>query len=239
MNPNENTDQSAIVIWVTALEGASFESYRNDPTAGAEIRLPLAPAALADALSREATREGVEPKLLRLCAWKYLGRFAPFEWIPLGEDYTFEEANLLAAAVMLNPEIDCGVLFEYCDLREIYDPIEYLNVALQYDAIPYRKWSSPLNLKEIGMDFLTPHEACTLQLGWELAGKDDSRNRADMSVDELIELGENKAEERELVVWRYGYMDPYAGKIDTEKISKEQINAILFSQYQRLSELTI
>ena len=45
MSSNENTNQSAIVIWVTALEGACFETYRNDPTAGAEIRLPLAPAA--------------------------------------------------------------------------------------------------------------------------------------------------------------------------------------------------
>ncbi|WP_147351869.1 hypothetical protein [Collinsella sp. AF38-3AC] len=228
MSPNENTDQSAIVIWVTALEGASFETYRNDPTAGAEIRLPLAPAALADALTREATREGVELKLLRLCAWKYLGRFAPFEWIPLGEDYTFEEANLLAAAVMHNPEIDCGVLFEYCDLREVYDPIEYLNVALQYDALPYRKWSSPLDLKEIGMDFLSTNEVCDLQLGWELAGKDTARDRNDMSVEELIELGEAEAENRDLVVWRYGYMDPYEGKIDTAKYSKEQILTILF-----------
>ncbi|RHL25427.1 hypothetical protein DW029_03055 [Collinsella sp. AF38-3AC] len=213
---------------MTALEGASFETYRNDPTAGAEIRLPLAPAALADALTREATREGVELKLLRLCAWKYLGRFAPFEWIPLGEDYTFEEANLLAAAVMHNPEIDCGVLFEYCDLREVYDPIEYLNVALQYDALPYRKWSSPLDLKEIGMDFLSTNEVCDLQLGWELAGKDTARDRNDMSVEELIELGEAEAENRDLVVWRYGYMDPYEGKIDTAKYSKEQILTILF-----------
>ena len=31
MNLNENTDESAIVIWVTALEGASFETYRNAP----------------------------------------------------------------------------------------------------------------------------------------------------------------------------------------------------------------
>ena len=180
MKPNENNDESAIVIWVTALEGASFETYRNDPTAGAEIRLPLAPAALAD-------------------------------------------------AVMHNPEIDCGVLFEYCDLREIYDPIEYLNVALQYDALPYRKWTSPLDLKEIGMDFLTPHDACDLQLGWELAGKDTERDRNDMSVEELIELGEDEAENRDLVVWRYGYMDPYEGGINTVKYSKEEIVEALFS----------
>lgn len=56
MKLNENTDESAIVIWVTSLEGASFETYRNDPSAGAEIRLPLTPAALADELAREAER---------------------------------------------------------------------------------------------------------------------------------------------------------------------------------------
>lgn len=223
MEPNEKTDQSAIVIWVTALEGASFETYRNDPSAGAEIHLPLAPTALTDALAREAGREGVEPESLRLCAWKYLGRFAPFEWIPLGEDYTFEEANLLAAVVMHNPEIDCDVLFQYCDLREIYDPIEGLNVALQYDALPYRKWTSPLDLGEIGMDDLGLHEKCDLQLGWELAGKDDSRNRADMSVEELIDFGETEAEERDLEVWLHGYMDPYEGEIDTARYSKEHI----------------
>ena len=229
MKQNENTDESAIVIWVTAAEGASFETYRNDPSVGAEIHLPLEPAALADALASEAGREGVETESLRLRAWKYIGRFAPFEWLPLGEAYTIEEANLLAAAVMNHPEIDCDVLFQYCDLREVYDPIEVLNVILQYGSIPYRKWSSPLDLGEIGMDDLSLHEKCALQLGWELAGKDDSRSRADMSVEELIELGESKAEDRELEIWLHGYMDPYEGEIDTGKYSKEQIIKMLFS----------
>lgn len=223
MKLNENTDESAIVIWMTALEGASFETYRNDPSVGAEIRLPLVPAALSDELAREAKREGAEPKALRLCAWKYLGRFAPFEWLPLGEDYTFEEANLLAAVVMHNPEIDCDVLFQYCDLREIYNPIEVFNVAFQYDAVPYRKWSSPLDLGEIGMKDLSLHEKCALQLGWELAGNDATRDRADMSVEELIDFGESEAENRDLVVWLYGYMDPYEGEIDTARYSKEHI----------------
>lgn len=95
--------------------------------------------------------------------------------------------------------------------------------ALQYDALPYRKWSNPLDLKEIGMDDLSLHEKCALQLGWELAGKDDSRDRADMSVDELIDFGENEAENRDLVVWLHGYMDPYEGEIDTARYSKEHI----------------
>ena len=229
MKQNENIEESAIVIWVTALEGASFETYRNDPSVGAEIRLPLVPAALAYALAREAGREGVEPESLRLRAWKYLGRFAPFEWLPLGESYTIEEANLLAAAVMYNPGIDCDVLFQYCDLREIYDPLEVLNVAFQYDAVPYRKWSSPLGLKEIGMDDLSLHEKCSLQLGWELAGKDNSRDRADMSVEELIDFGETEDEDRDLVVWLNGYMDPYEGEIDTTRYSKEEIVERVFS----------
>lgn len=229
MKQNENTDESAIVIWVTAAEGASFETYRNDPSVGAEIHLPLEPAALADALASEAGREGVETESLRLRAWEYIGRFVPFEWLPLGEAYTIEEANLLAAAVMNNPEIDCDVLFQYCDPREVYDPIEVLNVILQYGSIPYRKWSSPLDLGEIGMDDLSLHEKCALQLGWELAGKDAKRDRADMSVEELIELGESKAEDRELEIWLHGYMDPYEGEIDTGKYSKEQIIKMLFS----------
>ena len=193
------------------------------------FRLPLTPAALADKLAREAGREGVKSESLRLHAWKYLGRFAPFEWLPLGETYTIEEANLLAAVVMHNPEIDCDVLFQYCDLREIYDPIEVFNVALQYDAIPYRKWSSPLDLREIGMDDLGVHEKCTLQLGWELAGKDDSRDRVDMSVEELIDFGETEAEERELEVWLHGYMDPYEGEIDTARYSMAEIVSKLLS----------
>lgn len=230
MELNENTDESAIVIWVTAAEGASFETYRNDPSVGAEISLPLAPAELADELAREAECEGVEPESLRLCGWKYLGRFAPFEWLPLGETYTIEEANLLAATIMHDPEIDCDVLFQYCDLREIYDPIEVFNVALQYESIPYRKWSSPLDLKEMGMDILDLHEKCSLQLGWELAGKDATRDRTDMSVDELIGLGEGEAEDRELVVWLNGYMDPYEGEIDASRYSKEDIIEMVFSE---------
>lgn len=159
---------------------------------------------------------------------KYLGRFVPFEWLPLNEIGTAEDANLLAAAVMRDPDIDCDVLFQYCDLREIFEPLGYINVALQYDALPYRKWTSPLDLKEIGMDFLSPNEVCDLQLGWEMAGKDTDRDRSDMSVVELIELGEKEAESRDLVVWRYGYMDPYEGEIDTAKYSKEQIITTLF-----------
>ena len=155
--------------------------------------------------------------------------FAPFEWLPLDEFGTVEEANLLAAAVAGNPEIDCDVLFQYCDLREVYEPLEYLNVALQYDAVPYRKWSSPLNLREIGMEGLGLHEKCALQLGWELAGEDAERDRANMSVEELIGLGENEAEDRELVVWLQGYMDPYEGKIDTTRYSKEEIVERVFS----------
>lgn len=230
MKQNENTDESAIVIWVTALDGASFETYRNDPSVGAEINLPLAPAALVDALAREAEREGAGTESLRLRAWKYIGRFAPFEWLPLGEAYTIEEANLLAAAVMRNPEIDCDVLFQYCDLREVYDPIEVLNVILQYRSVPYRKWSSPLDLREIGMDDLSLHEKCALQLGWELADKDTKRDRADMSVEELIELGESKAEDRELEIWLHGYMDPYEGEIDTTRYSRTEIvDKLLFN----------
>ena len=229
MELNENTDESAIVIWVTASESASFETYRNNPSVGAEIRLPLAPAALADELARETGREGVEPEALRICAWEYLGRFAPFEWLPLGESYTIEEANLLAAAVMHDPEISCDVLFQYCDLREIYDPIEVFNVALQYESIPFRKWTSPLDLKEMGMDILDLHEKCSLQLGWELAGEDATRDRADMSVDELIGLGEDEAENRDLVVWLNGYMDPYEGEIDTAKYSRAEIVSKLLS----------
>lgn len=228
MEQNENTQESFIAIWVTAAEGASFDTYRNDPSVGAEIHLPLAPATLTDALAREAGREGVEPGSLRLCAWEYIGRFAPFEWLPLGEDYTFEEANLLAAVVMHNPEIDCDTLFQYCDLREVYDPIEVFNVALQYESIPYRKWSSPLELKKSILNALSLHEQCAVQLGWEIAGKDRSGDREDMSIDELIELGENEAEERELVVWLQGYMDPYEGKIDLNKFSIEQVKQILF-----------
>ena len=122
-----------------------------------------------------------------------------------------------------NPEIDCDVLFQYCDLREVYEPLEYLNVALQYDDIPYRKWSSPLDLKEIGMDGLSLHEKCSLQLGWELAGEDATRDRAGMSVEELIDFGETEAENRDLVLWLQGYMDPYEGEIDTAKYSRAEI----------------
>ena len=141
----------------------------------------------------------------------------------LNEIGTAEDANLLAAAIMRDPDIDCDVLFQYCDLREIFEPLGYINVALQYNALPYRKWSNPLDLKEIGMDDLSLHEKCALQLGWELAGKDDSRDRADMSVDELIDFGENEAENCDLVVWLHGYMDPYEGEIDTARYSKEHI----------------
>ncbi len=196
---------------------------------GGGIEQRSQPAHLADELAREAGREGVEPKSLRLCGWKYLGRFAPFEWLPLNEIGTVEDANLIAAAVMRDPEIDCDVLFQYCDLREIFEPLGYINAALQYDAVPYRKWSSPLDLKEIGMDDLSLHEKCALQLGWELAGKDDSRDRADMSVEELIDFGETEAEERELEVWLHGYMDPYEGEIDTAKYSMAEIVSKLFS----------
>lgn len=229
MKQNENTDESAIVIWVTAAEGASFETYRNDPSIGAEILLPQTPEALDNELAREAEREKVKPESLRLCAWEYFGRFAPFEWLPLGESYTIEEANLLAAAVMNDSEINCDVLFQYCDLREIYDPSEVLNVTFQYEFIPYRKWSSPLDLKEIGMEDLNLHEKCALQLGWELAREGAERERADMSVDELIEMGENEAENRDLVVWLNGYMDPYEGEIDTTKYSKAEIVSKLLS----------
>ena len=131
---------------------------------------------------------------------------------------------------MRNPEIDCDVLFQYCDLREVYDPIEVLNVILQYRSVPYRKWSSPLDLREIGMDDLSLHEKCALQLGWELADKDTKRDRADMSVEELIELGESKAEDRELEIWLHGYMDPYEGKIDTTRYSRTEIvDKLLFN----------
>lgn len=230
MNLNENTDESAIVIWVTALEGVTFETYRNDPSVGTEIRLPLAPAALADALVREAEREGAGTESLRLSAWKYIGRFAPFEWLPLDEVYNIEEANLLAAVVMHNPEIDCDVLFQYCDLREVYDPSEVFNVALQYESIPYRKWSSLLDLKEIGMDGLSLHEKCSLQLGWELAGEDATRDRAGMSVEELIDFGETEAENRDLVLWLQGYMYPYEGEIDAAKYSRAEIvDKLLFN----------
>lgn len=142
------------------------------------------------------------------------------DWRNIG---TAEDANLLAAAIMRGPDIDCDVLFQYCDLREIFEPLGYINVALQYDALPYRKWSSPLDLREIGIDGLSLHEKCDLQLGWELAGKDDSRDRADMSVEELIHFGETEAEERDLEVWLHGYMDPYEGEIDTARYSKEHI----------------
>lgn len=177
---------------------------------------------------RRLACEGAEPGSLRLRAWKCLGRFAPFEWLPLDEFGSVEDANLLAAAVIHDLEIDCDVLFQNCDLREVYEPLEYLNVTLQYDAIPYSKWSSPLDLREIGMDDLSLHEKCVLQLGWELAGEDTEQERTDMSVDELIGLGENEAEDRELVVWLQGYLDPFEGEIDAARYSKGQLAEIAF-----------
>ena len=79
------------------------------------------------------------------------------------------------------------------------------------------------------MDDLGLHEKCSLQLGWELAGKDDSRDRADMSVEELIDFGESEAENRDLVVWLNGYMDRYEGEIDTAKYSMAEIVSKLLS----------
>lgn len=52
---------------------------------------------------------------------------------------------------------------------------------------------------------------------------------ADMSVEELIGLGENEAEDRELVVWLNGYMDPYEGVMDTAKYARAEIIDRLFS----------
>ena len=79
------------------------------------------------------------------------------------------------------------------------------------------------------MEDLNLHEKCALQLGWELAGKDATCDRADMSVDELIGLGESEAENREFVVWLHGYMDPYDGEIDTAKYSMAEIVGKLLS----------
>lgn len=78
------------------------------------------------------------------------------------------------------------------------------------------------------MEDLGLHEKCALQLGWELAGEDAERDRADMSVEELIGMGENEAKGRELVVWLHGYMDPYEGEIDTARYSKDQLVEMVF-----------
>ena len=78
------------------------------------------------------------------------------------------------------------------------------------------------------MEDLNLHEKCALQLGWELAGKGAKRERADMSVEELIDLGENEAENRELVVWTHGYMDPYEGEIDTTRYSRDEVAQTVF-----------
>lgn len=55
------------------------------------------------------------------------------------------------------------------------------------------------------------------------------RDRADMSVEELIDFGETEAEERDLEVWLHGYMDPYEGKIDTARYSMTEIISKLLS----------
>lgn len=62
-----------------------------------------------------------------------------------------------------------------------------------------------------------------------MRSEDFERDRANMSVEELIGLGENEAEGRELVVWLQGYMDPYKGKIDMIRYSKEEIVERVFS----------
>lgn len=185
-------------------------------------------------VSESFTTSAFWHKAERLLVVYYLyvrpGRGVAVEWLPLDEVYTIEEANLLAAVVMHSPEIDCDVLFQYCDLREVYEPIEVFNVAFQYESVPYRKWSSPLDLREIGMDDLSLHEKCSLQLGWELAEEDDTRDRAGMSVEELIDFGETEAENRDLVLWLQGYMDPYEGEIDTAKYSRAEIvDKLLFN----------
>lgn len=77
---------------------------------------------------------------------------------------------------------------------------------------------------------VTLHEKCSLQLGWELAGEDATRDRAGMSVEELIDFGETEAENRDLVLWLQGYMDPYEGEIDTAKYSRAEIvDKLLFN----------
>lgn len=46
--------------------------------------------------------------------------------------------------------------------------------------------------------------------------------------DEPIEVGENEAENRELVIWLNGYMDPYEGQIDTSRYSGAEVVQTVF-----------
>ena len=51
-----------------------------------------------------------------------------------------------------------------------------------------------------------------------------------MSVEELIDFGETEAENRDLVLWIQGYMDPYEGEIDAAKYSRAEIvDKLLFN----------
>lgn len=74
------------------------------------------------------------------------------------------------------------------------------------------------------------HTVAEVDTAGVLAASKASRNKGRIgAVIEQSVLGEKEAEDRELVVWLQGYMDPYEGKIDSTRYSKEEIVERVFS----------
>lgn len=73
------------------------------------------------------------------------------------------------------------------------------------------------------------HTVAEVDTAGVLAASKASRNKGRIgAVIEQSVLGENEAEDRELVVWLHGYMDPYEGEIDTTRYSRDEAAQTVF-----------
>ena len=124
-------------LWLRAGDTYDGSFPWTNPEAGTFIDLPASSDEIENAIEIQAEKDRCDPSDISVRMGYAGGRLVGFDEMCF-EVHSVTELNDLANLICANKKLDSDAIFQYTDLKGLYDMDELLNVALQADGLPVR-----------------------------------------------------------------------------------------------------